>query len=199
MTAELFAGKDPRKFIPVLREDNWADASPSWLSGKVGVDLRGTPYSEEQFTDLLETVHGMREKAPPLGPAPSKRNVTNQQTSPAPAPLPHMDQPIGIINVIASEVGTPRNDGTRGSALYAVPFQLSSRPSAEWAEHFVNTWRMPPTCSTRHRPSIARIEGDRLILDGTTAEEVADVHRETLNVVLEKVNADIAAFERQQR
>ena len=199
MTAELFAGKDPRKFIPILREAAWADASPSWLSGKFGVDLRGTPYSDEQFNDLLETIHGMREKAPPLGPPPSKRSVTSQQEPPAPASSSRPYEPIRIINVIASEVGVPRNDGTQGSALYAVPFQLSRRPSQAWIEHFVNTWRMPPSWSTRHRPSIARIEGDRLILDGTTADEVADVHRETLKAVLDKVNNDVAEYERQQQ
>jgi hypothetical protein len=201
ITAELFAGKDPRKFIPVLREASWVDASPSWLSGKVGVDLRGTPYLEEQFTDLLATVHGMREKAPPLGPPPSQRTVmkNKEHVSSAPPSPPEVSEPIRIVNIIASEVGTPRDDGTQGSALYAVPFQLSRRPSTEWVEHFINTWRMSPSSSTRHRPSIARVEGDRLILDGTTIEEVAVVHRDTLKVVLEKVNIDIAEHERRQR
>ncbi len=199
MTAEMFAGKDPRKFIPVLREGTWDEASPSWLSGKVGVDLRGNPYSEQQFTDLLETVHGMREKAPPLGPLPAKRIVVKEQVTFTPPSPPQTNEPIRIVNIIASEVGTPRNDGTRGSALYAVPFQLSRRPSTEWIEHFIRTWERPPSWSTRHRPGIARVEGDRLILDGTTIEEVADVHRDTLKVVLEKVNQDIAEHEQRQR
>ena len=97
------------------------------------------------------------------------------------------------------EIGTPRNDGTRGSALYRVPFQLSRRPSADWARHFVQTWDRPPSFSTRHRPGIARVEGDRVILDGTTVEEVEQVHRDTLKVVLDKVNKDIAEHEARQR
>ena len=54
-----------------------------------------------------------------------------------------------------------RNDGTRGRALYRVPFQLSRWPYPVWAQNFVQTWNRPPSLSTMHRPGIARIEGDR--------------------------------------
>ncbi len=107
-------------------------------------------------------------------------------------------EPIRIVGLIANEVGTPRNDGTRGSALYAVPFQLSRRPTPSWADHFVQTWNNPPSYSTRHRPRIARVEGDRIILDGTTVEELAEVHRSTLRVVVARVNQDIEEWERTQ-
>src|SRR5262249_33922952 len=49
MTGEVFSGKDPRKFIPLLRSGSWEDSSPTWLAGKYGVDLRGEPYSEGQY------------------------------------------------------------------------------------------------------------------------------------------------------
>jgi hypothetical protein len=52
--------------------------------------------------------------------------------------------------------------------------------------------------STRHRPGIARVRGDRIILDGTTVEEIAEVHRETLKIVVEKVNQDVAESERRR-
>ena len=32
---------------------------------------------------------------------------------------------ICILELVASEVTQPRNDGTQGSALYAVPFQMT--------------------------------------------------------------------------
>lgn len=201
MTAEIFTGKDPRKFIPVLREGDWHDSSPSWLLGKAGVDLRGVPYSAEQFQDLVQTLLGTRAKAPPLGPylQVPKPIARGQGTFTPPPPPPQEFEPIRIVNVIVSEVGTPRDDGTRGSALYAVPFQLSRPPSREWAEHFVRTWDNPPSFNLRHRPGIARVVGDRLILDGTTVEEVAEVHRNTLKDVVERVNQDIAEYERRQR
>src|SRR6266851_2362114 len=86
-------------------------------------------------------------------------------------------------------------DGTRGSALYAVPFQLSRRPSREWAEAFEHTWNHPPRLTNMHRPGIAMVSGDRVILDGTTIKEVQDVHRETLLVVVDRVNELIAEYE----
>lgn len=39
-----------------------------------------------------------------------------------------------------------------------------------------------------HRPGIARVAGDRIIVDGTTIEEVEKYHRETLLAVLDRVN-----------
>ena len=157
MTGEVFVGKDPRKFIPILRKGSWDIASPSWLKGKYGIDLRDGPHFEENYGDLINTLHGMREEAPPLGKPPRRNSGVSVkgQIAFTPPPPPHRDdEPIRILNIIASEVGTPRNDGTRGSALYAVPFQLSHRPTAAWAEHFVRTWDRPPSWSTRHRPGI---------------------------------------------
>lgn len=288
MTGEVFAGKDPRKFIPLLRSGDWKDATPSWLSGKYGVDLRGDPYRDVQYEDLLNTLHGTREPAPPLGVRQPLRSsvadsgqsglsasaldlllaaargdgtiITFQQDAglaviandkrfdepgnprlearnrhdlqqlvargfghresdevfkltqkgyeladrvalaqPGAARAPSGAEPIKIIGIIANEVGTPRLDGSRGSALYEVPFQLSAQPSPEWAELFRRVWDRPPSWSTRHRPGIGRVEGDRIILDGTTVEEVAQVHRDTLKLVVEEVNRIVAEHEVKQR
>jgi len=291
MTGEAFSGKDPRKFIPVLRAGTWQESSPSWLLGKYGVDLRRDPCSADQYKDLLNTLHGTREQAPLIGVRPLENSArpahdTSQKfLSPETAAIlleaatgdgliiafesdeglaviagdrrfdepgnPRSDSrlrdtlrrliasgyaeqdsesslritkqgfayadsleprkaasgsspsfgsgPIKITGIIANQVGTPRNDGTQGSALYAVPFQLSRRPSPEWAESFVQTWERPPSSATRHRPRIARVEGNRIILDRTTVDEVADVHRDTLVAVVEKVNRDIEDWERQRR
>ena len=67
MTAEVFVGQSQRKFIPILRSGEWREASPSWLRGKYYVDLRGEPYGEEAYQDLLTTLHGLREGPPPAG------------------------------------------------------------------------------------------------------------------------------------
>jgi hypothetical protein len=42
-----------------------------------------------------------------------------------------------------------------------------------------------------HRPGIARIHGDRIILDGTTVEEVEQYHKATLLLAVDAAN-DIA-------
>lgn len=47
-----------------------------------------------------------------------------------------------------------------------------------------------------HRPGIARVSGDTIVLDGTTMEELERYHVETLRHVIDKVNADVAEHER---
>ena len=49
-----------------------------------------------------------------------------------------------------------------------------------------------------HRPGIARVSGDKIILDGTTIEEVRDVHRETLLLCVDKANELEAQYLEQQ-
>jgi hypothetical protein len=50
-----------------------------------------------------------------------------------------------------------------------------------------------------HRPGIARVEADRVILDGTTIEEVEKYHRDTLTIVLERVNEIISRLEEERK
>jgi hypothetical protein len=67
MTAEVFLHGNDKKFIPILRKGKWEKAAPSWLMGKYYLDLRGEPYSEKCYQDLLDNLFHKREKAPPLG------------------------------------------------------------------------------------------------------------------------------------
>jgi hypothetical protein len=66
MTAEVFTGASRRKFIPVLRCGAQKEAIPSWLLGSVYISLRGDPYSEDAYRELLATLHRRREAAPPV-------------------------------------------------------------------------------------------------------------------------------------
>lgn len=113
-----------------------------------------------------------------------------------------MAEPLKVVGVDADRVGSPRGDGTRGSALYVVPIRLSRSPSPREAELLVRHWDHPGSWSTSHRPGIARVEGDLFVLDGTTIEEVRDVHAGMLRQVLAATNADearLAEREEQQR
>jgi hypothetical protein len=196
ITAELFACRNNRKFIPMLRGAAWESSAPSWLKGKYYISLNGNPYSEIQYNDLLTTIHRTRDTAPPIG-SPPRPNAK----PPAVGGTPHiygrpiLSKPVKITGVLVDEVSAPRMDGSRGRALYAVPFQLSRTPSHEWREAFVATWNRPPRFSTMHRPGIAHLSGDRIILDGTTIEEVRDVHRETLILCVDKANEIIQEHE----
>ena len=195
MTAEVLTTQNHRKFIPVLRSGRRSESMPSWLSGKLDVDLCGNPYSESNYQDLLATLHNRRETAPPLGGPPPL--PPTQLPSPQP-PVVQKLPPIRIEGVMVDEVGIPRNDGTAGSALYPVPFKLNRQPPGDWVHLFLQAWESPPRWTSMHRPKIAKVVGDRIILSGTTMEEVRDVHRDTLNLCVDVANkrAESAAEER---
>ena len=101
---------------------------------------------------------------------------------------------IRITGIIVEEVGVPRHDGTHGSALYEVPFRLSSTPPSEWIDFFIDSWNLPPSFTSMHRPGIAHVVGDRIILDGTTMEEVEADHKKTLILAVEEANKKYSEF-----
>lgn len=201
MTGELLSQSKREKFIPVLRAGDRTESTPSWLSGRAGVDLRGIEYSESEYRKLVNELHGRTPQAPTLGPVPAL-HATGSGRRPRGVPTPppqETSEPIKIVGVVEDEVTLPRNDGTRGSGLYAVPFQLSRRPSSKWAERFVENWNHPPSFTTMHRPGIVKVRGDRIILDGTAMDEVERYHARTLKLALEKTNEEAAAEEERAR
>lgn len=203
MTGEVFTTRNERKFIPILRIGEWADSAPTWLGGKYHIDLRGTPYRANQYQDLLTTLLGTRPVAPPVRVGAGRGAATAPSASSSEAVAssspPESFEPIGIAGVVADEIGTPRGDGTRGSALYSIPFRFSRRPPAEWAELFVRAWDHPSSYTSMHRPGIARIYGDKVVLDGTTVEEVEKYHRETLLLAAGQANKDYADLQMRRR
>ena len=92
----------------------------------------------------------------------------------------------------------PKNVGTRGSALYSIPFRLSSKPISTWSELFLRNWDYPPRFTSMHRPGIARVDSDIIILDGTTIEEVKQYHRDTLILCVEKTNEEEKQYRRRE-
>ena len=195
ITGEVFQNQNHRKFIPILRKGKWIESAPSWLSGKYHIDLRNESDFESNYQDLITTILNIREAAPPLGHYKSpKMNPT----------IPKKDEnnneaEIRIKGVLIDEVGEPLNDGTPGSALYKVPFELNRRPDNLWSELFKQNWDRPPSWSTRHRQGIGYVIGNKIILDGTTIEEVKEVHKETLKLVVENVNKTYAEIMQKER
>jgi len=201
MTGEVMTQQNHRKFIPALRSGSWAQAAPSWLASKYYINLTGDPYSERDYEDLLPTLLSIRETAPPMGaPLSTVRPATARVQG---APASHsalVFEDIKITRVIIEDVTEPRNDGTSGSALYAVPFALSRRPPSDWAQLFVGLWDQPPRWTSMHRPGIARVSGATVTLEGTTIDEVEKVHRDTLQIVLEETNRRYCEWlEKQER
>lgn len=184
ISGELFSNGNERKFIPIIRKGTAQTAMPASLSGKLGIDLKNGPHYASNFSDLLTTLQGTKTK-PPI-------QITRSTSKPTPDIAE--DDPIHILGIITDQVTLPRMDGTYGSALYKIPFRLSRYPSEIWRELFVRNWNDPPKFTTMHRPGIASVAGDEIILDGTTIEEVRDYHRETLMLCVEKTNKEEQAI-----
>lgn len=182
ISGELFSKGNERKFIPVIRKGTAQTSVPSSLSGKLGIDLTDGNHYEANFKDLLTTLQG-RKKKPPV-----KNNLVRSSQSKLTAEPVEDNESIHILGIIADQVTVPRMDGTRGCALYKIPFRLSKQPSALWRELFVRAWNFPPSFTSMHRPGIASVYGDEIILDGTTIEEVRDYHRDTLLLCVEEAN-----------
>jgi hypothetical protein len=102
---------------------------------------------------------------------------------------------VKIVGIDKEGVTEPRNDGSKGGALYKVPFILSGSASPRWADAFVQAWNKPEAFSTLHRPGIATVVGNRIILDGTTLEETKTAHLAVLQAAVTRANES----ERKQR
>lgn len=198
MTAEVMTSENHRKFIPVLRRGAWTQSAPSWIAGKYYVNLSDNPYSERDYEDLVRTLLGVRETAPPLGKP--MATIRSPQVAEAGPRLVQQEEfeDIKITRVIIERITEPRNDGTRGSALYSIPFALSRRPPYEWSDLFIHNWNRPPSWTTMHRSGIAEITGSTISLNGTTIEEVERYHRDTLQLVINETNRQYREWKSQQ-
>ncbi|MEO6102521.1 MAG: hypothetical protein ABIP44_02650 [Pseudoxanthomonas sp.] len=87
----------------------------------------------------------------------------------------------------------------RGEVLYIKSLSLNRRPEYEWITLFINSWNMPPSFSMMHRPGIASVSGNKIILDWTTIEEVDKYHKDTLRLAVGVANTrweEIPVFKR---
>ncbi len=187
MTAEVLQNSNHRKFIPILKSGIKETSIPSWLQGKYYVDLSNEEHYENKYSDLITTLLNNKETAPKLGVSTTRKatELKVQETNVQPV---SKDESIKIKGIVIDEITQPRNDGTHGSGLYKIPFELNRTPSYEWRELFVNAWNHPPSFSLMHRAGIASTYGNQVILDGTTIEEVEKYHKNTLKLAVEVAN-----------
>lgn len=181
IAGELCQNQNERKFIPIIRKGEIVECFPTYLIGKLGINFKNDDKFDENLKDLLATIYGKKSK-PELGTMPvfNKSIYTDEKNSEY--------EEIKIIGIITNEVTVPKIDGTRGSALYKIPFKLSRVPSGLWADLFIQLWNSPPRFTTMHRPKIAKVVRDKIILDGTTIEEVKSYHRDTLLLCVNEAN-----------
>jgi hypothetical protein len=71
LTSQLAKQIAQAKFIPVLRSGDWDSSIPIWIQSKIGVDLRGEPYAEDQYELLLRVLHKALQAPPAIAARPS--------------------------------------------------------------------------------------------------------------------------------
>lgn len=191
ITGELFAENNENKFIPILAYGNWSESAPSWLKGKYYIDLGENSY-EMQYQDLLTTLMDKREQAPPVGARKNRKDSEGQDKFIESGLFSQNSgdnfKPIKISGIIVDEITCPENNLMLGSSLYKIPFQLNYPVSGDWAYIFAGVWGHPESFTSMHRPGIASAMYDKIILDGTTIEEVEKYHRDTLVWAVEETN-----------
>jgi hypothetical protein len=198
ISAELFNNQNDKKFILILRKGIWINSAPTNLLGKYYFDLSDDIYSknyDNMFNDLCACILDIKEDIPPVQEPPIEKlkafkNSSNIQKN--------SFIPIKINKILINEVTTPRMDGSKGCALYTIPFELSNYPNNEWKTIFVKKWNHPSQFSSMHRPSIASISGKKIILNGTTIEEVKKYHRDTLVLCIEETNDLMSKIEKER-
>lgn len=198
MTAEVLQNSNHGKFIPILKSGTKETALPAWLKGKYFVDLSNENHYDKNFEDLLTTLLNALETAPSLGKV--KEKFIKENVS---KPLENViEEEIKIKGILIDEFTQPLNDGTRGSALYKIPFELNKRPDYEWIDLFINAWNRRPRFTSMLRPGIASVFGNKIILDGTDIEEVEKYHKDTLKLAVEvaiNISKEIKIKKRQKK
>lgn len=191
MTGEI--GREGITVIPVRLD---RVQMPVTLADKLYLDASG--LTAQAIADRLNV--DIQRRLTPSSPLPPRRQRANNRP-PADPPW-NPPRPIQLVGIDEAAVTSPRNDGTKGSALYTVPFILSRQPDSTWAQLMVNNWDRPPSFTTMHRPGNGRVQGDRFVLTGTTIEEVERYHLETLQLALQETNRqyeEIAARSRAEQ
>jgi len=167
---------------PTLKDKLYVPVDPTDVPGAVAALLR----SIRKHLD------------PPAALPPKRRPVVSRQWTPTP-PSAEPHGPLHVVGVDRQGITSPRNDGTRGSGLCAVPLLLSATPDPLWAKLLVKNWDNPPQFSTMHRPGIAKVTGNRIVLDGTTAEEFTRHHKQTLDLAVAATNTQHAEHRRREQ
>ena len=192
IAGELFQKQNERKFIPIIRKGEIEECFPTYLLSKLGIDFKDDNKFEEKLQELLATIYGRKSK-------PKPGNIPIFNKSGYKGKEDNEDEKIKVIGILTNEVTVPKMDGTRGSALYKITFKLSRVPSELWENLFIQLWNSPPQYTTMHRPGIASVIGDKIILDGTTIDEVKDYHRDTLLLCVNEANKRMIEIEKRNR
>lgn len=190
MSEEIFRNVDRARFLPILLNEKDKNYILNFLKGKLWTALYYEKESKEynnEINDLLATIVGHSNKTKIKNKSVYDR-LTNLSK------IEEIDDEIKILGIKQEEVTLPKLDGTRGSALYSIPFLLNKKPSKEWCDIFIYKWNHPRRATLMHRFGKVKVIEDKIILDGTTIEEVKNYHRDVLIMCVEDTNKEYKKF-----
>lgn len=194
ITGEIYEQRNEKKYIPVIRKGDILSSMPRCLKGKLAVDLKEGRDFEKNYERLIATIKGKKNMS----------TVSKEMTEEMPLDSKEEsnkkdDEPIHIMEIVQSQITEPGAGSLRGTVLYRIPFRLSRKPSSLWSQLFVQSWNHPPRYTSMHRPGIASVRDDLIILNGTTIEEVQSTHQRTLLLCIEEANKKEKEFIEHER
>ncbi len=92
-------------------------------------------------------------------------------------------EPIRITNIIIEQVTEPQI----GARHYKIPLRLSRIPDSEWMRQFLRAWEELKGLASTQLPGV-EIGSDRIILDGTTIDDLEQFHIKVLKQALDEAN-----------
>jgi hypothetical protein len=164
MTAYVLNSGTNKKFIPVLRRGSWEKAAPMWLLGRAYIDLRGDPYSQSQYEELLRTLHDARE-VPPIGRRPdfgsherSETGSSSPPTAPTEGPrTPKHQSPITSLTTVQFHAKIPKSilesmtSRARAESKFVTSL-ITDALLAAIAGHSTGFAPLPPDFYAKYRP-----------------------------------------------
>lgn len=175
--------------IPITKDGYNDSKIPRAFQGLTSIDLE-LDIKKEKFARLLQAIHGFKivKDVKKVDPRKTIADALEVKLEEVKTDDELMLLNIGITNIISNKVTLPKMDGSKGSALYSIPFQLSEPPTRRWKEYFIHFWNSPPSFTLMHRPGIASVNYDVIWLRGTTIEEVKKYHGDTLVLAIDEAN-----------
>ncbi len=92
-------------------------------------------------------------------------------------------EPVRITNIIVEQVSEP----LVGALHYKIPLRLSRIPEPEWVRQFLRAWDEQKDLTSMHLPAM-EIGSDRIILDGTTIDDLEQSHIGALKLAVDEAN-----------
>jgi hypothetical protein len=99
--------------------------------------------------------------------------------------------PIRIIEWNLEKVLKPCSAGAPESALVNMSFRLSGSAPSEWADYFVDAWMRSSWFEGVSSPQVV---DDKVLLNGTTLDQLTQIYKRLLRIGLEEANQKYIQF-----